>query len=88
VYDATGKIPSGLLNGHVNNYGDFDMCLEAMTGDETNDEKGFESQYCLAEIQITVNAQHNYLNFLRALMLSFETYQSTFKDVRIRNFAM
>jgi hypothetical protein len=27
VFDAWGKIQSGVLDGNVNNYGDFDSCL-------------------------------------------------------------
>lgn len=80
MYDATAKLPSGLLNGNVNQYGDFDQCIEAFDGYES-DQIGIDSQYCLASIQITVDTNHNYLNYLRSLMLSFEAYKSKFEDV-------
>lgn len=80
VYDATAKMPSGLLNGHVNQYGDFDLCLNALTLQEV-DHVNFNSQYCLAGIQIIVDQQQKFLEYLRTLFLSFESYKSEFDDV-------
>jgi len=77
VHDASAKISSGILNGNVNQYGDFDQCLGAVA--KSNN---FQGQYCLAHIQpsVTVNSQP-YLNYLRTLSLSFEAYKSKFEDV-------
>lgn len=41
VFDATGKLPSGILSGNVNQYGNFDECLSVKN-----------AQYCLAEIDV------------------------------------
>lgn len=41
MLDATAKIPSGLLRGNVNQYGDFDECLEVPN-----------AKYCLADIDL------------------------------------
>jgi hypothetical protein len=77
VYDASAKISSGVLNGNVNRYGDFDQCLEAVATDDDN----FQGQYCLAYIQPTVTSGLKYMDYLRTLVLSFESYKSTFDDV-------
>ncbi|KAB0797842.1 hypothetical protein PPYR_08835 [Photinus pyralis] len=47
MYDSNAKIPSGILNGNINQLGDFDLCLSV-------DEKKLQlkGQYCLASLQI------------------------------------
>lgn len=53
MFDAWGKIPEGILSGHINNQGDFDECV----GTEANDivirnklypniAKTFKGYYC------------------------------------------
>lgn len=79
MYDSGAKIPSGILNGNVNQYGDFDQCLETIPKN-----KNFQSQYCLAHVQLKVSSDFKYLNYLRTLSLSFEAYKSKFEDVRKR----
>lgn len=81
MYDSTAKIPFSLLNGNFKQSGDFDQCINAFDGYDTK-EIGINSQYCLAEIEISVNSKHHYLNYLRSLIFSFEAYRSTFEDVR------
>lgn len=76
MYDASAKITSGILNGNVNQYGDFDLCLDTVV--KSNN---FQSQYCLAHIQPKVASNYQYLNYLRTLALSFEAYKSKFEDV-------
>lgn len=76
MHDASAKLTSGILNGNVNQYGDFDQCLSA-----TTKSNNFKSQYCLAHIQPKVSPNFEYLNYLRTLSLSFEAYKSEFKDV-------
>ncbi|KAK5647056.1 hypothetical protein RI129_005520 [Pyrocoelia pectoralis] len=47
MYDANAKVSSGILNGNVNQLGDFDLCLSI------NEEKmKMMGQYCLASLQI------------------------------------
>lgn len=41
MLDATGKLSSGLLNGNVNQFGDFDECMELS-----------HAQYCLADVDV------------------------------------
>lgn len=74
--DATAKITSGVLNGNINQFGDFDECLnvEAPDGD-------FQGKYCLAYLQPTVSKSLKYTNYLRKLMSSFEAFRTTLDDV-------
>jgi Nose resistant-to-fluoxetine protein, N-terminal domain len=76
VYDASAKLSSGILNGNVNQYGDFDQCLDVIAKNDN-----FRGKYCLANIQPEVSSGFEYLNYLRTLSLSFEAYKSEFKDV-------
>lgn len=76
MYDASAKLTSGILNGNVNQYGDFDQCLDSAV--KSNN---FKSQYCLAHIQPKVASSFEYLSYLRTLSLSFEAYKSKFEDV-------
>lgn len=86
VFDANAKMPSGLLNGHLNQYGDFDLCLNALSPPEM-DHLDFNSQYCLAGIQISVDPEQKFLEYLRTLFLSFELYKSKLDDVCIAEVA-
>lgn len=76
MHDASAKLSSGILNGNVNQFGDFDQCLETVV-----ERSNFKSQYCLAHVQPIVSSNYQYLNFLRTLALSFEAYKSKFEDV-------
>lgn len=76
VHDASGKLSSGILNGNVNQYGDFDQCLDTLVPSHN-----FKSQYCLAYIQPKVSSNYRYLKYLRTLLLSSEAYKSKFEDV-------
>ncbi|KAJ8968010.1 hypothetical protein NQ314_002544 [Rhamnusium bicolor] len=52
MFDATAKLSSGILRGNVNQYGDFDECMELD-----------EAQYCLAEIDIRPLWRKPFLKF-------------------------
>lgn len=47
MYDSSGKVPSGLLNGNINQFGDFDQCVAI---DESS--LNIKGKYCLAYFQI------------------------------------
>lgn len=53
MLDAGAKIPSGLLQGNINQLGDFDQCL-GITARVKVDEKTVKVQgkYCLATIDL------------------------------------
>lgn len=49
VFDAWGKIPSGILVGNHFDFGSFDECL-AVNYNENN--STFVGQYCMAQIML------------------------------------
>ncbi|XP_046985969.1 nose resistant to fluoxetine protein 6-like [Schistocerca americana] len=70
VYDASAKLPSGVLNGNVNQYGDFDACVRRA-----------RAQYCLAMVQL--DAGHDASPALRRMLRltrSLDVFRSTFDD--------
>jgi hypothetical protein len=75
VYDATAKMPSGLLNGNVNQLGDFDECL----GIEGKD--GIRGQYCLAFLQLDIDQSRPDLKYLHRLLHSHYAFRSNLTDV-------
>jgi hypothetical protein len=77
VYDASAKIPSGILNGNINQFGDFDQCLGA------NDESlGIKGQYCLAFIELSLppNANEKW-KYILDLVHSHSAFRSRLEDV-------
>lgn len=75
MYDATAKIPSGLLNGNINQFGDFDECV----GIEGSD--GIQGQYCLAYLQLAVDESRLDLKHLHRLVHSHYAFRSNITDV-------
>ncbi|XP_043498479.1 nose resistant to fluoxetine protein 6-like [Polistes fuscatus] len=74
MYDATAKIPSGLLNGNVNQLGDFDECINTVG---TNDIRG---QYCLTYLQLNVDKSRTDLKHLHRLLHSHYIIKSNVTD--------
>ncbi|KAF7287125.1 hypothetical protein GWI33_002502 [Rhynchophorus ferrugineus] len=74
MYDSSGKIPSGILNGNINQLGDFDMCLGAISEDRT-----VQGQYCLASMEISV-PRSPYLAGLHKLIQSHYHFKSKLED--------
>lgn len=52
--DANAKIPSGLLRGNGNQFGDFDLCTGIRTKVKIKDDKSVKirGKYCLANIEV------------------------------------
>lgn len=75
MYDATAKIPSGLLNGNVNQLGDFDECVETVGID------GIKGQYCLAYLQLDIDESRPDLKHLHRLLHSHYIFRSNVTDV-------
>lgn len=69
MFDATAKLPSGILRGNVNQYGDFDECMEIDN-----------AQYCLAEIDIQHLWGKQHMHF-KNLVHSYFAIRETFDDV-------
>lgn len=72
MLDATAKIPSGLLRGNVNQYGDFDECLEVPN-----------AKYCLADIDLEPIWNKPLSNF-KNLIHSHYPFQEDFGDVYLK----
>ncbi|OAD54557.1 Nose resistant to fluoxetine protein 6 [Eufriesea mexicana] len=75
MYDATAKIPSGLLNGNVNQFGDFDECV-GIQGTE-----GIQGQYCLAYLKLSIDESRLDLKHLHRLLHSHYAFRSNISDV-------
>ncbi|XP_036345866.1 uncharacterized protein LOC118755126, partial [Rhagoletis pomonella] len=86
-HDSTGKITSGILNGNINQLGDFDQCLgiSATTGDATaangDDGEEIKGQYCLAYAQPVLPHKSKRLRTFFKLMQSHGPFKSEFNDV-------
>ncbi|KAF5294625.1 hypothetical protein FQA39_LY02757 [Lamprigera yunnana] len=72
MYDATAKWPSGILNGNVNQYGDYDECLSVN-----------RAKYCLAEISAKSMMEEPY-NSIKHLIHSHYPFKGTFNDPQHR----
>lgn len=77
MYDANAKFPSGVLNGNINQLGDFEQCLRVTEKTEV-----FMGQYCLTTVQLALPKDKKYLNLLRKLVLSNEPFESSIEDTR------
>lgn len=85
MIDSTGKISSGLLNGNVNQLGDFDQCLNVHSLEENHKMNITENEiifgkYCLISIDITLPYS---LRNIDDLIHSHYVIQSKLSDVRI-----
>lgn len=79
MYDASAKIPSGILSGNVNQFGDFDSCLKV------DDQKlGIKGQYCLTYVEMTLPPNANdKLKHVFDLMHSHSAFRSRLEDVSV-----
>lgn len=76
MHDASGKLPSGILQGNVHQLGDFDECLDVKLPDEN-----FQGRYCLANVQVTIPKNLEFLKTLKEEKVLIEMFSSSFKDV-------
>ncbi|KAG5314333.1 NRF6 protein, partial [Acromyrmex insinuator] len=74
MYDATAKVPSGLLSGNVNQFGDFDECVGV------EGKNGIRGQYCLAYLQLDVDQSRPDLKYLHRLLHSHYAFRSNMTD--------
>ncbi|XP_018793000.1 PREDICTED: uncharacterized protein LOC108971409 [Bactrocera latifrons] len=59
MLDATGKITSGVLRGNINQFGDFDQCMQVKTVVKVTPEipVRIRGKYCLAHIEIQTTSK-------------------------------
>ncbi|KAK6625956.1 hypothetical protein RUM43_006255 [Polyplax serrata] len=55
MLDASAKLPSGIISGNLNQFGDFDECISVLGGNQGQKIKG---KYCLANIHIKINNEN------------------------------
>lgn len=75
MHDANSKIPSGLLNGNINQLGDFDLCLSA-----NSKKDDIYGQYCLTSFQVET-PESPYLSALHRILLAHFHFKSQLEDV-------
>ncbi|XP_054728013.1 nose resistant to fluoxetine protein 6 [Anastrepha obliqua] len=85
MHDSTGKITSGILNGNINQPGDFDQCLGISTASDgaavaDSDANEIKGQYCLAYAQPVLPHKSKRLRALFTLLQSHGPFRSEFND--------
>ncbi|KAH8388008.1 hypothetical protein KR093_010927, partial [Drosophila rubida] len=88
MHDASGKLNSGILNGNINQPGDFDQCLgiqqqqqQSASGDVTNgDDNVLRGQYCLAYAQPVFPHKSKRLQAFFKQLQSHGPFRSEFND--------
>nr|CAD7256297.1 unnamed protein product [Timema shepardi] len=80
MHDSSAKVPSGLLNGNVNQYGDYDQCLEV----GTEPDHPVQGKYCLAyldlDLKSTAAAVPETVKEVNTLLHSYHAMRSQFHD--------
>ncbi|XP_017783226.1 PREDICTED: uncharacterized protein LOC108567335 [Nicrophorus vespilloides] len=79
MFDANAKIPSGILRGNVNQFGDFDECLEVSS-----------AKYCLIEVDLSNLWRKLEENEIENLVHSQYIIKATYDDPkhRVPNYSM
>ncbi|XP_075155470.1 drop dead [Haematobia irritans] len=89
MHDSTGKLNSGIINGNINQIGDFDQCLgiankmNAPTGADGStlgDSDEIKGQYCLAYAQPELPHKSKRLQKFFNLVQSHGPFHSEFDD--------
>ncbi|XP_021920277.1 O-acyltransferase like protein-like isoform X2 [Zootermopsis nevadensis] len=78
MHDSSAKLPPGLLNGNVNQYGDLDQCLNVRSPRKGGVIKG---RYCLTTMSFHLSdPDHPLLSHVRELLLSHGMLRSELDD--------
>lgn len=86
MLDSNGKLPSSFLQGNVNQYGDFDRCLNVMAHERSNGrEIEIRGRYFLALID--VDATHPIMENLVSIMKSRNMFSSSLHEVNRFSFS-
>ncbi|KAK6625957.1 hypothetical protein RUM43_006256 [Polyplax serrata] len=84
MFDASAKLPSGVLQGNINQYGDFDECLSINAvfkkPDPKGDSLGIRGKYCLANVDLYTELQNDTLYRVLERIKSFSFVSSTVDD--------
>uniref|UniRef100_A0A240PJW8 Nose resistant-to-fluoxetine protein N-terminal domain-containing protein n=1 Tax=Anopheles atroparvus TaxID=41427 RepID=A0A240PJW8_ANOAO len=79
MHDASAKVGQGILNGNINQYGDFDQCLSIQ---QTLPVDGgtIRGRYCLAEVQPTIQPGTQMLKHIFDLVQAHGMLKSNLND--------
>ncbi|KAJ9593680.1 hypothetical protein L9F63_014775, partial [Diploptera punctata] len=85
LLDSSGKMPSGILNGNINQYGDFDQCLNIHIKHDSKLYPEMKNQligkYCLALLDVDLrNSNRKTLKHLDDLIFSYRHISGTVND--------
>lgn len=82
MFDSSGRVPSSLLSGNVNQYGDFDQCLR-IEHQPPGSAETIKGQYVLAylDLQVSDKVNNPQLKHLLTLAHSYDVITSNFSDV-------
>jgi hypothetical protein len=81
VHDASAKLPAGLLNGNVNQYGDIDQCLQVRSPWQVPG-PAIKGRYCLTTMALRLSdQQHPLLQHIQQLLQSHYMMRSELDDV-------
>lgn len=84
MFDASAKPPSGILQGNINQYGDYDECLSinaVFKKLDSDKPSGIKGKYCLADIDISTDLTNHSLHQAVERIKSFSFVKSTIYDV-------
>ena len=85
MVDSSGKIPSSLLRGNINQLGDFDQCLGISTRVKVEEKiVKVQGKYCLATVDL--HAAHSDMKLPVNLMQSRGFIRGTIRDVGIHSY--
>lgn len=76
MFDSSAKLPSGLLSGNINQFGNFDECLNAK-------DDNIQGQYCLAYLQAEIPPNFSRIKYMYDKIQSHHAFKSKFDDVSI-----
>ncbi|XP_050088709.1 nose resistant to fluoxetine protein 6-like [Anopheles aquasalis] len=81
MHDASAKLSHGILNGNINQYGDFDQCVRLQQSDgDARDGQAIAGRYCMAEVQPTVKPNTVLLQYLFDLVQAHRMLKSNLHD--------
>ncbi|XP_053678565.1 nose resistant to fluoxetine protein 6-like [Anopheles nili] len=82
MHDASAKVGQGILNGNVNQYGDFDQCLAIRQTLAASSGRGqtIRGRYCMAEVQPTIKPNTRVLKHLFDLIQAHGMLKSNLND--------
>ncbi|XP_052900787.1 nose resistant to fluoxetine protein 6-like [Anopheles moucheti] len=83
MHDASAKVGQGILNGNINQYGDFDQCLsiqQTLHVDGNGRSETIRGRYCMAEVQPTIKPNTQVLKHLFDLIQAHGMLKSNLND--------